>query len=58
MSEKLKKCPFCGGTPTFCGWVTGYQILCNRCNAGTSIYIRKDGCIKRWNTRKEEPKDE
>ena len=54
MTEKLKKCPFCGGEAKIVRVMNDYPnyvIQCNECRLTTKWYADKKELIKYWNTR-------
>lgn len=62
MSEKLKPCPFCGGTPKLKSFRVAEDaevafICCSDCEAKTTefedAYAPFEDAITAWNTRKE-----
>jgi len=66
MTEKLKKCPFCGGeaqdyevTDYPKEFSKRYSVICNYCGAQiTTIYQQRTQAIHVWNTRVQEASDE
>lgn len=52
MTEKLKSCPFCGGTAEIIEEGTGFNIKCADCYAEmTPFATDKRDAIKMWNDR-------
>lgn len=51
-SAKLKPCPFCGGSPTYCEFIAEVAILCSNCPAKMNEHIDfAREIIKAWNLR-------
>lgn len=52
MSDKLKPCPFCGGTPIVSGCDdTLWIVICKECNASIGYKETKEEAIEAWNKR-------
>lgn len=50
MSEKLKPCPFCGGTAAIQG-ITIVWVKCLKCGVETAGYRDEEDAIDVWNRR-------
>lgn len=54
MSDKLKPCPFCGGTPIVSGCDdTLWSVICKKCAASIDYNETKQEAIEAWNRRVE-----
>ena len=52
MSDKLKPCPFCGGTPIVSGCDdTLWSVICKKCAASIDYNETKQEAIEAWNRR-------
>lgn len=52
MSDKLKPCPFCGGTPIVSGCDdTLWSVICKKCAASIDYNETKQEAIEAWNSR-------
>lgn len=52
MSDKLKPCPFCGGTPIVSGCDdTLWSVICKKCAASIDYNETKQDAIIAWNSR-------
>ena len=52
MSDKLKPCPFCGGTPIVSGCDdTLWSVICKKCAASIDYNETKQEAIEEWNRR-------
>ena len=52
MKEKLKRCPFCGGTANIAKGQIEFWAYCPHCGAQTELYETDQEVAKAWNTRK------
>ena len=57
MTEKLKNCPFCGGTAKIAKGEIEFWTYCPHCGAQTELCETEQEAIKTWNTRLEDAKD-
>lgn len=52
MNDKLKPCPFCGGTPIVSGCDdTLWSVICKKCAASIDYNETKQEAIDAWNSR-------
>lgn len=51
MTDKLKHCPFCGGTANIAKGQIEFWAYCPHCGAQTELYETEQEVTKAWNTR-------
>ncbi len=51
MSEKLKRCPFCGGEAKLRHYRLAHAVWCNTCRCGTADEGTPHKAIVAWNRR-------
>lgn len=56
MTEKLKKCPFCGGQATLVENFDDVWVRCENCGAITDFFRTAKEAVTAWNTRQIENK--
>ena len=51
MTEKLKRCPFCGGTANIAKGQIEFWAYCPHCGVQTELYETENEVVDAWNAR-------